>query len=66
MALGVNPVILYFHPVILGPEKSKSQLRISEKKIGRKKMPSWTRQKISLSGNMEKIQKKLFKLYQIF
>jgi hypothetical protein len=57
MALGVNPVILCFHPVILGPEKSKSQLRISEKKFGRKKMPSWTRQKISLSGNLEKIQK---------
>ncbi len=29
-------------------------------------MPSQTRQKISLSGNLEKIQKKLFKLSQIF
>jgi hypothetical protein len=57
MALGVNPVVLYAHPVILGPEKSKSQLRISEKKFGRKKMPSWTRQNTSLSGNLEKIQK---------
>jgi len=35
----VNPVILYARTVILGPEKSKGQLRISEKKIGRKKMP---------------------------
>jgi hypothetical protein len=40
MALGVNPVVLYGHPVILGPEKSKSQLRISEKKFGSKKNAS--------------------------
>jgi hypothetical protein len=37
MALRVNPVVLYGNPVILGPEKSKSQLRISEKKFGSKK-----------------------------
>jgi hypothetical protein len=48
MALGVNPVILYGHPVILWPENPnlktrlpppiclKGQLRISEKKFGKK------------------------------
>jgi hypothetical protein len=55
----VNPVILYARTVILGPKKSKGQLRISEKKIGRKKMPSQTRQNISPSGNWQKCKKKL-------
>jgi hypothetical protein len=36
MRTRVNPVILYKRTVILGPEKSKSHLRISEKKIGKK------------------------------
>lgn len=40
----VNPVVLYAHPVILGPKKPIRPLRISEKKFGRKKMPSLARQ----------------------
>jgi hypothetical protein len=65
MAFGLYmciPLCLYTNPLIyatayIGPEKSKSQLRISEKKFGRKKMPSWTRQNISLSGNLAKPKK---------
>jgi hypothetical protein len=40
MRTRVNPVILYAHPVILWPKKPIRPLRISEKKFGRKKMPS--------------------------
>jgi hypothetical protein len=45
MRTRVYPVILYAQTVILGPEKPISQLRISEKKIGRKKMPRLARHK---------------------
>jgi hypothetical protein len=55
----VNPVILYARTVILGPKKSISQLRISEKKFGRKKMPSQTRQNFPLSETWQKNTKKL-------
>jgi hypothetical protein len=44
--------LLIYETAYIGPENPKGQLRISEKKFGRKKMPSWTRQNISLSGNL--------------
>ena len=62
----VYPVILYGRTVILGPEKSISQLRISEKKIGSKKMPSQTRQNFPLSETWQENAKKLVKPSQIF
>lgn len=41
MRTRVNPVILYGHTVILRVKKSITQLRISEKKFGRKKCLGW-------------------------
>lgn len=55
----VNPVILYARTVILGPENAIRPLRISEKKFGRKKMPSQTRQNFPLSEKWQ-VAKKIF------
>jgi hypothetical protein len=55
----VNPVILYARTVIPRPKKSKRQLRISEKKFGRKKMPRLARQNFPLSETWQKNTKKL-------
>lgn len=45
MRTRVYPVILDGHPVILGPKKSLSQLRILKKKFEAKKMPRLARHK---------------------
>lgn len=61
----VYPVILYIHTVILGPKKSKVPLRISEKKILKKKLPRLTEAKIGFSAKTGN-QKNFFENASIF
>lgn len=58
-----NPVILYAHPVILGPENPKRPLRILEKKFLKKKNASTSKAQIlflATTGNVKNFFGKCF------
>jgi hypothetical protein len=66
MPLCLYTDLLIYQTAYIGPEKSKSQLRISEKKFGRKKMPRLARQNFPLSETWQKNVKKIGQAFSNF